>query len=290
VELFGKWKLCGKHYVANIAVDEKTQSGLQVVSRDPRVWRHPPDAYVAKIEAVGRGCELVKEGDTATIERWRYLQLDLDDERIVGDEDQILLVNGKPVNGVAVMMRIDDNSKPETGLVLPDTSIEKAKRNLHYYHGSVMATSIDDMAVGVEIWIKKAERDQWKLGQDKIVFRWDGPEKNQYSNIMMKKTGDCVIPFGDRILVKPVEAGRERGGIIIPDIVKEKPLEGEVAAVGRGLERDGGKIRPMLVSKGDRVLYSKYSGTDIRFSGDDYVVIHQDDIFGIIETQEAVGT
>jgi chaperonin GroES len=82
--------------------------------------------------------------------------------------------------------------------------------------------------------------------------------------------------------VKPIERETMRGGIIIPDTAKEKPMEGEVVAVGPGKLSDKGERSTMEVKKGDRVLYGKYSGTEIKLDDETYLIIHQDEILGIL--------
>ncbi|MBI2916226.1 MAG: co-chaperone GroES [Elusimicrobia bacterium] len=90
-------------------------------------------------------------------------------------------------------------------------------------------------------------------------------------------------PLSDRVLVKAVEKEEERkGGIIIPDTAKEKPQEGEVIAVGPGKRDEQGKLTPMDVKVGDRILYGKYSGTEIKLDDEEYLIMHQDDILGIL--------
>jgi chaperonin GroES len=91
-------------------------------------------------------------------------------------------------------------------------------------------------------------------------------------------------PLHDRVLVKPLEAEtKTAGGIIIPDTAKEKPMEGKVIAVGTGLRGEDGKLVPMDVKKGDRVLYGKWSGTEVKVDGDDLLIIKESDIMGIVE-------
>ena len=93
-----------------------------------------------------------------------------------------------------------------------------------------------------------------------------------------------VKPLGDRVLVRPLEAKEQRrGGIIIPDTAKEKPQEGEVVATGKGKVTDEGKTLPMDVKAGDRILFGKYSGTEIKIDDTDYLIMHQDDLLGILE-------
>ncbi|MBI5240211.1 MAG: co-chaperone GroES [Elusimicrobia bacterium] len=93
-----------------------------------------------------------------------------------------------------------------------------------------------------------------------------------------------IQPLGDRVLVKPVEAKEvKRGGIIIPDTAKEKPQEGEVVAVGKGKVTEEGKVLPMDVKPGDRILYGKYSGNEIKIDDVEHLIMHQDDILGILK-------
>ncbi|HLI81218.1 MAG TPA: co-chaperone GroES [Candidatus Binataceae bacterium] len=91
-------------------------------------------------------------------------------------------------------------------------------------------------------------------------------------------------PLGDRILVKRIkEEEKTKGGIIIPDTAKEKPQEGKVVAVGKGKVADDGKLVPPEVRAGDKILFGKYSGSEIKLEGDDLIVLREDDILGIIE-------
>lgn len=97
------------------------------------------------------------------------------------------------------------------------------------------------------------------------------------------ETASKFRPLGDRVLVRRVEAEEKvRGGIIIPDTAKEKPLEGEVKAVGEGRRLEDGSRVPVEVSAGDRVLLGKYSGTEIQLDGVDYVIVREDEILGIV--------
>jgi chaperonin GroES len=93
-----------------------------------------------------------------------------------------------------------------------------------------------------------------------------------------------IRPLNDRILVKRLEEEQTTaGGIIIPDSAKEKPAEGEIVAVGPGKMNDAGDRVAMDVKAGDRVLFSKYGGTDVKLDGDDYLIMREDDILGVIE-------
>jgi len=93
-----------------------------------------------------------------------------------------------------------------------------------------------------------------------------------------------IRPLQDRILVKRVEEEeRTKGGIIIPDTAKEKPQMGQVIAAGNGKKTEDGKIIPMDVKKGDKVLFSKYSGTEVKVDGEELLIMREDDILGIVE-------
>jgi chaperonin GroES len=93
-----------------------------------------------------------------------------------------------------------------------------------------------------------------------------------------------IKPLGEKILVKPAEVKEvKKGGIIIPDTAKEKPQEGEVVAVGTGKKTEDGKIIALDVKIGDKVLYGKYSGTEVKFDDKEYLIMSQDDVLGIIE-------
>jgi chaperonin GroES len=93
-----------------------------------------------------------------------------------------------------------------------------------------------------------------------------------------------VRPLQDRILVRRVaEEEKTKGGIIIPDTAKEKPAEGEVIAVGNGKANPKGEVRPLAVKKGDRILFGKYTGSDIKIDGVDHLILREDDVLGLIE-------
>jgi chaperonin GroES len=93
-----------------------------------------------------------------------------------------------------------------------------------------------------------------------------------------------IRPLHDRIIVKRVqEEEKTKGGIIIPDTAKEKPLEGEVIAVGNGKLLDDGKLRPLDVKKGDRVLFTKYSGSEVKIDGEEHLILREEDILGVLE-------
>jgi chaperonin GroES len=91
-------------------------------------------------------------------------------------------------------------------------------------------------------------------------------------------------PLHDRILVRRIEENETvRGGIIIPDTAKEKPQEGEVISVGKGKSNDEGKVFPLDVKKGDRILFGKYSGTEIRIDGEEFLIMREEEVLGVLK-------
>jgi chaperonin GroES len=103
---------------------------------------------------------------------------------------------------------------------------------------------------------------------------------------MRKERGGpmSVKPLGDRILVRrEEEEEKTKGGIIIPDTAKEKPIEGKVIAVGKGKVNDEGKLIPLQVKAGDKILFGKYSGTEVKIDGEEHLIMREDDVLGIIE-------
>jgi chaperonin GroES len=91
-------------------------------------------------------------------------------------------------------------------------------------------------------------------------------------------------PLGDRVLVRRVEEeAKTKGGIIIPDTAKEKPQEGQVIAVGPGARDDSGKLQPLDVTVGDRILFGKWSGTEVKLDGEDLLIMKESDILGVLD-------
>lgn len=93
-----------------------------------------------------------------------------------------------------------------------------------------------------------------------------------------------IRPLHDRIIVKRLaEEEKTKGGIIIPDTAKEKPLEGSVIAVGNGRITEDGKVRPIDVKKGDKILFGKYAGTEIKIDGEEHLILREEDVLAILE-------
>ena len=99
-----------------------------------------------------------------------------------------------------------------------------------------------------------------------------------------------IRPLYDRIVVKRIETEAEKthGGLYIPDSAKEKPQEGEVVAVGKGKRLEDGKVVPLDVQPGDRILFGKYSGSEIKLDGDDYMIMREDEVLGILDAATPV--
>lgn len=95
-------------------------------------------------------------------------------------------------------------------------------------------------------------------------------------------------PLHDRILVRRIDSDEKtKGGIIIPDTAKEKPQEGEVIAVGSGLRSEAGQVQPLDVKAGDRILFGKWSGAEIKINGEDLLIMKESDVLGVIEVEAA---
>lgn len=119
-----------------------------------------------------------------------------------------------------------------------------------------------------------------------LLFNVNGRNYNLVTNVIKKRRmGKMKIrPLQDRILVQRVEEeNTTKGGIIIPDTAKEKPIEGKVIAAGKGKVGDDGKRVPLEVKKGDRILFGKYGGTEVKIEGEEYLIMREDDVLGIIE-------
>jgi chaperonin GroES len=103
--------------------------------------------------------------------------------------------------------------------------------------------------------------------------------KEVWDSVMEK-----IRPLGDRILVKRIkEEERTKGGIIIPDTAKEKPQEGKVVAVGKGKKTEEGRVIALDVKAGDRILFGKYSGSEIKLEGEEHLILREDDVLGVLE-------
>jgi chaperonin GroES len=126
-----------------------------------------------------------------------------------------------------------------------------------------------------------------KGGGDDYIFAENVFSFIDLTRYTLLRKGEGVMkirPLQDRILVKRVEEEEKTsGGIIIPDTAKEKPMEGKVVAVGKGKVSEDGKVMPLDVKKGDRILFSKYAGTEVRIEGEEHLIMREEDVLGVIE-------
>jgi chaperonin GroES len=100
-----------------------------------------------------------------------------------------------------------------------------------------------------------------------------------------------IRPLHDRVVVKRIEEGETmQGGLYIPDTAKEKPQQGEVVAIGKGKKTEEGKVLPLDVQVGDRILFGKYSGSDIKLDGTEYLIMREDEILGVLSNGKSNGT
>jgi len=117
-----------------------------------------------------------------------------------------------------------------------------------------------------------------------------GPGGGTCQNLFVHEENDMTFrPLHDRILVRRIDADEKTaGGIIIPDTAKEKPQEGEVLAVGPGARDEKGALQPLEVKTGDRILFGKWSGTEIKLDGEELIIMKESDVMGVIEGKEPV--
>ncbi len=178
------FELIGDKFICNIAQPENSPGGLFVVQRDPRKHRLPPDAYVGMVEKVGPGCELLRVGQKVVVRRWVYRQFDLDDERIVAREGQVLILNDDtPFPGVVVLKMKPNEVK--TSLIVPDTVKDK-KRRTQSYEGDVIASSSYSIKKGEHIWVEKRDSGQYFLTRDILVFKNEQDSMNGDYPVLMK--------------------------------------------------------------------------------------------------------
>jgi chaperonin GroES len=117
--------------------------------------------------------------------------------------------------------------------------------------------------------------------KQKTVF---GAQPRRWVKEKRSMAATAFTPLHDRILVRRLEEGETiRGGIIIPDSAKEKPQEGEVIAVGKGKSNDEGKVFPLDVKAGDKILFGKYSGTEIKIDGEEFLIMREEEVLGIVK-------
>lgn len=163
------FELVGDKFVCNIAQPENSPGGLFMVNRDPRKHRLPPDAYVGIVERVGPDCQLIYVGQKIVVRRYIYKQFDLDSERIIAREHQVLMLDDKtPFPGVVVIKLKSEEIK--TTIIVPETVKDKRKR-AQSYEGTIIASSSSGCNIGDHIWIEKRDSGQYFLSRDILVFK-----------------------------------------------------------------------------------------------------------------------
>lgn len=159
-------RLSRDHFIVNIAQPENTSSGLFVVNRNPRMQDVKPDAYVGVVERVGDGCSIINVGDKVVVERWEYGQFDIDEERLLAKEVDVLITGGEePAPGTVVLQLPEE---PKSDVVIPDTV--RPKQELFYF-GKVVSSGDPDIVSGEFLWVLKSNDYQYRLGKHMLVFR-----------------------------------------------------------------------------------------------------------------------
>lgn len=172
MEIYGQeCRLLGEHFCVNIALEENS-GGLVRIERDPRRMRIKPAAYVGTVEECAASCKLVKTGDKVVLERWIYEQVDVDSERIIARErDLLILANETPGPNVLVLQIMKDEP-PKMLFMVPDTW-EPAPRQ--YYCGMVLASSSKVGEPGEILWVQKSDLGQFVYADgERVAFRNDG--------------------------------------------------------------------------------------------------------------------
>jgi chaperonin GroES len=243
-----------------------------------------------EIDVNEEASELLAQGHhrlaAITASRWNVSQL----RRLIGGK---VLIEREPGS---------ERMSPNSLIIIPDALRGQVAIQARYATGFVRAMG-PGMKVGMSKKWKGNDTYRWPmpdvaLGARVIYRTWavraDFERDGKKYDLVSDEVVDVEIvggedmakfrPLYDRILVKRVEAdSKTPGGIIIPDIAKEKPIEGKVLAVGKGRIQENGTIRPLDMVEGDRVLFGKYSGTEIHVEGVECVILREDDVLGIID-------
>lgn len=168
-------KIHGRNFLVNIALPENLPSGLVNVSRDPRKQSRKPDVYVGVVEEVGGACFLVKPGDKISFKRWEWRQMDVDDERVVTNERELVILDGSvPAPGMIVVKVLEN--KIVTSLVLPQGDIKQEA--MPSIKGEIIAFSPwalgymkEYVQIGKILFFQKSRDDQWRYPDGKMVLK-----------------------------------------------------------------------------------------------------------------------
>lgn len=171
-----EFELLGTKCVVNISHKAEVK-GLTVLSTNPRTWRIKPEAYMGVVEKSGPDCQVVKAGDRVVVERWEFKQADVDDERLLIDESQVLVVQHPekkgwgpevPTMGVVVLKLKSD--LPKTQLTLPDEFVKNERKKNLLYCGRVTDTASKTVKVGQVCWVERRERHQFRTADGRLMF------------------------------------------------------------------------------------------------------------------------
>jgi chaperonin GroES len=132
--------------------------------------------------------------------------------------------------------------------------------------------------------VPKTSSSRFSLAKDSFAASQNSKNLNRFPRRSINMAATSFTPLHDRILVRRLEEGESiRGGIIIPDSAKEKPQQGEVISVGKGKSNDEGKVFPLDVKAGDTILFGKYSGTEIKLDGEEFLIMREEEVLGILK-------
>jgi chaperonin GroES len=191
----------------------------------------------------------------------------------------------RPLNTRIIVRPDEPESRSRGGIIIPDNAKEKKAR------GTVVA-------VGPGMLMKTGER--WPMPPispgDRVLYSKYAGQEVKIDDVLhiVIRDEDCMAggkddahltPIHDKVIVRADKAAdKTAGGLIIPDVAKDKPLEGEVVAVGAGKILKDGKMRPLDVQAGDRVKFGKFSGFDVEIGGEEFKILHEDDLLGVVAT------
>jgi len=166
------FKLIGRKFVVNISRPSEA-AGITVINRDPRKERYIPDAFPGVVEEVSEGCQLVRPGDRVVVQRFKWTQMDLDDQRLIASEKHLLIFGENlAAPGVCVMQLSKYvTQEQDLKLIVPDSVIEKKKRKTSYYYGRVISSGIFDIEPDMLLWVEKRETGQYFLNPEVLIFR-----------------------------------------------------------------------------------------------------------------------
>jgi co-chaperonin GroES (HSP10) len=164
---FDGYDLSGDHFKASIALPANHPSGIVLFNRDPRSAKKKPDAYAGVILDVSPGCEMVKIGDNVVFERWDWQQYDVDDEKIIARERDLVVVNDTPVPGY-IIFRLEDLAEKKTEIIIPQT-VDKPKHPT--LAGIVVASGVKDILPGEGYIFEQYDQYQFYYGNGLMAFR-----------------------------------------------------------------------------------------------------------------------